>query len=190
QRVVERLIGEARRIRDQGGTPYFSTSRRTPPAVVEALKAGLPDGSRFFEWSPGASDNPYRALLGSADGFLVTGDSISMMVEIVRLRKPLAILDLPTSFLGTLDQSRRRFGRWLFAPVGDSAADRLRSLLGRLVYHSRIIAHTRDFRAFHRLLIDCGLAVAAGQELVPPSGEIPDDLPQIVDRIRQLVGSR
>ena len=35
-------------------------------------------------------------LLGLADGFVVTGDSISMMVEIARLGRPLAIFDLPT----------------------------------------------------------------------------------------------
>ena len=30
------------------------------------------------EWTADAVDNPYRALLGSADGFIVTADSVSM----------------------------------------------------------------------------------------------------------------
>ncbi len=55
-------------------------------------------------------------LLGLADRFIVTGDSISMMVEVTRLGKPLEILPLPCGLLGTLDQVRRSLARWLFNP--------------------------------------------------------------------------
>ena len=84
--VLERLLELAEDAVRQGGTPYLTTSRRTPAALVEALRARLPAAARLFEWTPEAVDNPYLALLAGADGLIVTGDSISMMVEIARLR--------------------------------------------------------------------------------------------------------
>mgnify|MGYP000688776508 CR=1 FL=1 len=67
------------------GSISLTTSPRTPPHTVEVLKNSLPEGARFFEWRRGAPDNPYRGLLGLADGFIVTGDSISMLVEVAKL---------------------------------------------------------------------------------------------------------
>jgi hypothetical protein len=154
---------------------------------VKDLQERLPAGSRLFAWSAEAEENPYMGLLGCADGFIVTGDSISMMVEVVRLHKPLAILSLPTSLLGSVDQLRRSLARWLFAPVDGSFGGRLRNLLARLVYRSGFITHTRDFRAFHQMLIDRGLAVEAGGEIPPCSGEVPDDAARVVERIRALM---
>jgi hypothetical protein len=94
--VLELLVAAARAVVDRGGTPSVTTGRRTPPAVAEALGAKLPAKAKFFRLALEADDNPYRGLLGLADGFVVTGDSISMMVEIARLGRPLAIFDLPT----------------------------------------------------------------------------------------------
>ena len=37
------------------------------------MRDKLPPEAIFFQWQAGAPDNPYRALLGSADGFIVTG---------------------------------------------------------------------------------------------------------------------
>lgn len=187
QRVVDQLIDQAGQIRQQGGTPYFTTSRRTPPQVVASLQQNLPRGCQLFSWSSDASDNPYLGLLGLADGFVVSGDSISMMVEVVRLGKPLAILSLPTSTLGTVDQLRRSLARWLFAPDQPSLGGRLRKSLAGLAYHSGFITHTRDFRAFHRMLIERGLAVASGRGFPQPGGRLPDDVGQVVSRIQALI---
>jgi len=83
-------------VEESGGTLYVSTSRRTPADVVKALQASLPDSALFYCWdADNKKDNPYLALLGLADRFIVTGDSISMMIEIARLGKPLAIFGLP-----------------------------------------------------------------------------------------------
>ena len=187
RRVVAQLIAQARDIGQQGGTAYFTTSRRTPAKVVAALRQRLPPGAQLFAWSSEARDNPYMGLLGLADGFVVTGDSISMMVEVVRLGKPLAILSLPTSLLGSIDQLRRSLARWLFAPDRPSPGARLRKFIAGLVYRSGFITHTRDFRAFHRMLIDNGLAVASGKGFPPPSGKLPDDAGQVVKRIEALL---
>ena len=111
-----------------GGTPYLTTSRRTPARSIEALRARLPASARLFRWTPDAADNPYLGLLGLADGFVVTGDSISMLVEIAACEKPLAILELPCGWLGRFDMLRRRWIRQMFDPerAGGSAPPRRR----------------------------------------------------------------
>ena len=78
-----------------GGSLYLTTSRRTSAAVTEALAAGLPDGATLHRWQADDPDNPYLGLLGLADRFVVTGDSVSMMVEVARLGRPLAIFRFP-----------------------------------------------------------------------------------------------
>ena len=183
--VAERLLELVNQTARAGGTPYLTTSRRTPPDLIEALRPALPEAARLFQWTPDATDNPYLGLLALADGFVVTGDSISMMVEIARLGHPLAILDLPTGRLGGFDQLRRTLTGRLFAPAARPGGVRQR--LAGLLHRTHLLTHTRDFRAFHRLLIDRGLAVRAGAGFSPPRTEAPDDLDLVVARIRSLL---
>jgi uncharacterized protein len=186
--VVRRLVERAAAVAGAGGTPYLTTSRRTPAAVVAALEQALSPGARLFRWRPDAADNPYLGLLGLADGFVVTGDSISMMVEVVRLRRPLAIFDLPTSAAGRLDRLRRTFARMVFEPAARSPAGSWQRRLALALYEMGTIGYTRDFEAFHAMLFEHGLAVPAGRSLAPPSGDVPDDLARVVARIRGLMG--
>jgi hypothetical protein len=148
--------------------------------VAAALKARLPRGAQLFDWTSGAAENPYLGLLGLADGFVVTGDSISMLVEVAQLRKPLAILTPPRSWVGALDQVRRSLARRLFAPSRGTAGGRRRQGLGRMLYRSGLLTQTRDFSGFHKFLIDRGLAVRAGDGFPQPHGSVPDDLPLVV----------
>jgi mitochondrial fission protein ELM1 len=188
--VVAALAAEARAVAGQGGTPYFTTSRRTPDAIVEALRRELPRGTPLFHWAPDAGENPYRALLGLADGFVVTGDSISMQVEVVRARKPLAILPLPSDgMVGALDRWRRGFARRLFSDRGRGPLSAARRALARALFHAGVVKQTRDFPAFHRMLVAQGLAVFAGEPLRPPSGAVPDDLARAAARVRELVAA-
>lgn len=190
KQVADNLLATARWVVDElGGTPYVSTSRRTATVVVETLREGLPAPAEFFEWQADASDNPYKALLGAADGVIVTGDSISMMVETIYLRKPLAIFALPYGSLGRLDQLRRSFARWLFNPHRESVADTLRHYLARAVFHLdyfTLLSSTRDFRYFHQMLVDRGLAVWSGQPFTAVSGDLPEDISAAVSRIEAL----
>jgi mitochondrial fission protein ELM1 len=78
-----------------GGSLYVCASRRTPPALLEALAAAVPAGTPLYRWRPDDPDNPYLALLGLADRFAVTADSVTMMLEVARLGRPLAIAPLP-----------------------------------------------------------------------------------------------
>jgi hypothetical protein len=186
--VIDRVVEVALSITQAGGTPFVTTSRRTPAAAIDELRDRLPAEAEFFIWGKQVTENPYLGLLGLADGFVVTGDSISMMVEVARLRKPLAILSLPTSVLGRMDQIRRSWARWLFSPADGSVGDRLRARFARLVYRTGFITHTRDFRAFHQMLVDTGLAVWAGDGFSPPTGDVPDDAAVVARRIRELMG--
>ncbi len=182
--VTQRLLKIARNVRERGGTPYFTTSPRTPPAATAALRHQLPSGAEFFEWHRGASNNPYHALLGLADEFVVTGESVSMLVEVAQLGRPLAIFPLPFSTLGKLDQLRRRAARWLYRPDQGASLDSLRSRIRSLGSALHLLPRTRDFTAVHDLLIERGLAVSAGGEIPPPQGSLPDDLSGVVARIR------
>ena len=176
-------------VEELGGTPYVTTSRRTTPEVVDVLRTDLPQQAILFEWSEDAEENPYRALLGSADGFIVTADSVSMMVEVIYLRKPLAIFPLPGGWLGRIDQYRRSLAHHLFNPRCESFLDRLRHRVARGVFYIdyfKVLSATRDFRAFHRLLVDKGLAVWAGEPFREPEGELPDDVGVVVRRIESL----
>lgn len=190
RQVADDLVAKARWVVDElAGTPYITTSRRTTPEVLEVLRRDLPEEAVYFEWSADATDNPYRALLGSADGFIVTADSVSMMVEVIYLHKPLAIFPLPGGLLGDLDQGRRSLAHWLFNPKQDTAFDKLRHSVARGVFYVdyfKILCATRDFRAFHRLLVDKGLAVWAGEPFKQPEGELPDDVGEVVKRIEGL----
>lgn len=188
--VARELIETANWVVDDlGGTPYVTTSRRTSPEVVAELREGLPAEAVLYEWSAEAAENPYRALLGSADGFIVTADSVSMMVEVIYLHKPLAIFPLPGGALGSIDQWRRSLAHWLFNPRLESAADRLRHTVARGVYYIdvfKVLCATRDFRAFHRLLVDKGLAVWAGEPFADANVALPDDVGKVVQRIEGL----
>jgi uncharacterized protein len=182
--VTERLLALIGQVAATGGTPYVTTSRRTPHATIEALQARLPPAARLFRWTPDAPDNPYLGLLGLADGFVVTGDSISMLVEIAGLRKPLAILELPCGWFGRLDMMRRRWIRQMFEP---RSGGRLRRALAMALYGIGVINHTRDFAAFYDLLVERGLAVRAGEGFPQPRGEVPDELSLVVARIKALL---
>jgi uncharacterized protein len=182
-RVSGQLCRLAAGIAAAGGTPYVTTSRRTPHAVVDALRSELPLGAQLFEWTPEGADNPYHALLGLADGFIVTGDSVSMLAEVVRARKPLAILPLPHGRLGAIDQARRSLLRRLYRP----GSGRILQFAMVAACRAHLLDATRDFRAFHQMLFERGLAVRAGEPLVPPRGALPDDLPLVVARINALM---
>jgi len=194
-RVARRLVGEAERVVAAGGTPWITTSRRTTADVVAVLKRDLPAQARLHTFSADAApgDNPYLALLGTADAFTVTADSISMQVEVLRLGKPLAILPLPAGRFGAPDLWRRRVASWLNNPAGAGLLHRARRSLARGLYRVDVfglVSVTRDFEAFHRELVARGLATWVGQPASPrvvgSRGALPDDLDEVVQRIRAL----
>jgi mitochondrial fission protein ELM1 len=154
-----------------GGSLFITTSRRTPDAVVDYLQQHKPSDSTLYCWQPDDSNNPYFALLGLADYFVVTGDSLSMMVEIARLGKPLAILPLPEQggcIVHAIRQAVMAIRRSLrYLPGG-------------------YFGYIRDLGLAHQYLLENGLASTVGQPFVAPGGALEDQLSQVVARIKQL----
>jgi mitochondrial fission protein ELM1 len=190
--VTDQLLAQVTRLlAESGGTLYVSTSRRTPPAVVERLRHGLPAGAPFYGWTPASQDNPYLGLLGLADRFIVTGDSVSMLVEVARLGKPLAIFPLPVQRNGW-QRWRQTVLHWL---TPDSGRRGPLAALGQRLYRLGVFGYARDLTAIHRLLIERGLAVQLGTPFLLPraplAGELSElpELPQVVARIRALLAA-
>jgi hypothetical protein len=147
-----------------------------------------------FDWARPEGENPYTGLLALGDRFVVTGDSISMQVEVARLGKPLEILPLPFGWLGRLDDARRRLAAWMFQPARDnSPAEATRLAMARGLYHLRLMQQTRHFPRFHQILVDRGLASWAGEAEAEHTADqqistaSADDVTRILARIDPLL---
>lgn len=194
--VLRRLRVRIEAVLAEGGTPYLVGSRRTPDGFMRDLAAGLPDRLRVYDWAAPVGENPYAGLLALAEHFVVTGDSISMQVEVARLGKSLEILPLPTGWLGGLDNARRRAASWLFHPPRDAGiSERARIALARGLYRLRLMPQTRHFSSFHQMLVERGLAQWFAEDGSARALRVPDpasveadaDMMRILGRIDRLV---
>jgi hypothetical protein len=183
--TARRLLEQAIGLPGGTGTLVVVTSRRTPQNIVTALSAHLPPDARLYPWTSDPRLNPYGALLGLADRFIVTGDSISMMVEVARLRKPLAIAPLPLRAAPWIRAEQAMARRFRSAAANGSAFwQRLQTFL-----HGRGIApFARDIPGFHAMLFQSGLAVPLGQPFPSQPGSPSDGLAVAAARIRALFG--
>lgn len=154
-----------------GGSLLLSSSARTPPAVVDAVAAGLRAPRRLYRWRPDDPDNPYLGFLAVADRVVVTSDSMSMLVEATATGKPVLIFDLAGNEGGSRPTRRSllfRLGRWL-------GPSRLR----------------RDVGEIHRGQVAAGRAVWLGQPWAPGAAPPPlDDAARAAARVRALFGHR
>lgn len=160
------------------GHLYISTSRRTPETVTQALKQHLPPNATLYCWSPETNDNPYFALLGLAEQFIVTGDSVSMMVEVARRQRPLFIYSPPVKqpLRWRVQQS---LSRWLMKS-GKTAR--------KWLYKLGLIRYSRDLFAFHALLYQQGFAAPLGtKKPTAPVNAPEDEVSKVVHRIRQIL---
>jgi mitochondrial fission protein ELM1 len=183
--TVRILLREARTIltRDAGSLAVV-TSPRTPPDAEATLSEGLPQGALFFPWRSKAP-NPYVGLLALADRCIVTGDSLSMIVETARAGKPLAIAPVYPSSRPAL---------WLLEASGlaprafdPRRRDRATRLLRRLAAIGAS-GGSRDTARLHRYLCDNAWAVPLGQPFLMPPASPPDDSAAVAARIRELLG--
>lgn len=74
-----RLLDGLDRLVASGASLAVTASRRTPPALAEAVAARFA-APRHFVWD-GTGENPYTAMLALADAVVVTQDSTNMMSE-------------------------------------------------------------------------------------------------------------
>lgn len=68
-------------------------SRRTSDELTQAVKSNLECDFKLFDWEKVHDTNPYLAILGYADFFIITGDSVSMISECCSTGKPVYIFD-------------------------------------------------------------------------------------------------
>jgi uncharacterized protein len=95
------------------GAIFVSTSRRTSESAAAAAEAALRPQDRLYRWQADTDRNPYFGLLAHGDTFTVTSDSLSMLTEVARLGRPLAIAAPEAS------PWRRLAGRFGFGPARD-----------------------------------------------------------------------
>jgi mitochondrial fission protein ELM1 len=136
--------------RTHGVSLAVTPSRRTPPAVVAAVRAALA-GVPAWLWD-GTGENPYFGLLGLADAVIVTADSVSMITEAAVTGRPVHVLPLPGpggKFAAFQDHMTRRgitrpftgaYERWTYAPLDDMA--RAAAAIRRLLDERGAMAHT------------------------------------------------
>ena len=148
----------------------------------------FPPAANSFAGGRNATDNPYHALLGLADRFVVTGDSISMLVEVARTGKPLAIFSLPVQH-GPWPRVRARLARTFQPAPGDGRAGPL-GWLGDALYNVGLVHYSREFEALHHSLVDGGFATILGEPFRAASATPPDDVARVVGRIRALFNLR
>lgn len=82
-RDIDALAEIARSVLASGRGLMVTPSRRTPPALMEAIRtrvAGSGLGAAAFLWD-GAGDNPYPQILAQAQAIVVTADSVNMVGE-------------------------------------------------------------------------------------------------------------
>lgn len=167
-----------------GGSLHVVTSRRTPPETIAAIASALPNGAVLHRWESAGADNPYVGLLAHGDRFVVTGDSVSMLVEVARLGKPLAVAPLRVANR-TVANSLRRFhvpdetAYWMAASA-QQAADGFLRLIG-------LDSSARDFTLLHDFLYQKGWAVPLGAPFVTPSDPPADDTAIAAGRLVALL---
>lgn len=179
------LVDRVRNATRDEGSLYFTTSRRTSRDVSHALQQALPPQARLFTWSPEAEehDNPYLALLGLADRYVVTADSVSMAVETARRGRPLAIARLPIAG-GALGRSLQRLQRNIVRaaarhPRFESAQQRL--------FDWGLLGYTRDFDSFHRSLRQSGWATFLEEGFRAPEHPVEDSADTAARAVRALL---
>ncbi|MFO0691060.1 MAG: ELM1/GtrOC1 family putative glycosyltransferase [Myxococcota bacterium] len=182
--LLEAARADARR---SGGALFVTTSRRTPAAVVDWLRGACAGGEvlHVFDAAAAPETNPYHALLGLAEHFIVTTDSLSMMVEVARLGKSLALFALENDE-GPVERALERVG--LIRPL-EPRRDPIPAggWLSRTLYRLGLPIHSRDLSAIPRRLVERGLACWLGDPRVAPKAGADDEVERVAERVRALV---
>jgi uncharacterized protein len=118
-------------LRATGGSAVVTPSRRTGGAGIALLRERLWNVPAVI-WDM-TGDNPYFAYLATADAFLVTADSVSMISEAAATGRPVHIIELEggdakfARFHATMRSSgitrpfAGRIESWDYAPLDDTA---------------------------------------------------------------------
>jgi mitochondrial fission protein ELM1 len=86
QRIVV-LAGHLDRIAAQAGKDLLiSGSPRTSPELYDALASALQCRHQLYRWAPNDPGNPWERMVMGSSNSIVTGDSISMLSQLVAAR--------------------------------------------------------------------------------------------------------
>jgi uncharacterized protein len=187
-RAAERLARQASSLAiTGGGSLLISTSPRTPPATIDTLCAHLTVPFYVFRWRKEATENPFHAMLATADSIIVTGDSMSMLAEACATGRRVYIFDLGEGDTSMRPRARESAPR----PAGNHKAPgpRAKALVLRVVKRLTPARLSRDIRVIHAYFVDSGAAVWLGDEF--PGGAprpLADGIAQVVDRVRAMFG--
>lgn len=89
--VIRDFADRLRQMAQTGASFMVTPSRRTPPALLQAVKEAL-DGADAHIWD-GTGENPYLAMLATADHLVVTADSVNMIGEALITGKPVYVFE-------------------------------------------------------------------------------------------------
>lgn len=87
-RVFEQVAAQ---VRAEGGSVLATTSRRTPPALVGALRKAFVGVPQVIWGDGGDGVNPYAGLLGWAHRVVVSPDSVNLLSEACATRVPVCV---------------------------------------------------------------------------------------------------
>ena len=181
--TAEKIIRQVVRT-TPSGTIIVLTSRRTTPAITQAIKRTLPISAPLFSWTSDPAANPYLAMLGLAKRFVVSGDSISMLAEVAWLGKPLAIAALPLSRNPLIRLEQEIGSRFRAAAIDGSG---MWSLMKRQIYRYGFAPLARDIPSLHSMIIEAGLARMLGDPICNAGSGPTDNMAETFTRIRQML---
>lgn len=190
-RAARALCEKVRTSTNREGCLYFCTSRRSSRALVDALRKGVaerPRQERLYVWSAADEENPYLALLGLADRFVVTGDSLSMMLEVAQLSKPLALF-LPPHGLRPRSLLARGSRPFLYRWDEDAQRFEPRGVTNAL-FALGCINYARDLGAIHHQLLSSGRAAVLGEGFASRPEPLELQIGRVVERVNGLMGGQ
>jgi mitochondrial fission protein ELM1 len=187
--TAARLFEQAlERAKNQGGSLMISTSRRTPKPALDILRGAARAASErilFYEWKPEATDNPYIALLADGDEFAITPDSISMLVEVARLGRPVAIA--PHTRYRTISKELRNSAKRVFHGQVGQPPSALREFVSDLASLFGL-KYVRDLGSVSERMIERGWAAHFPAFRGGLGEPLPDeDFDRLVERVRGFV---
>jgi mitochondrial fission protein ELM1 len=139
-----------KQVRETGGSAWLLDSPRTPSNTIPILEQSMDVPSSFVHWR-GEGKKAYRALLASADRFIVTEDSASMTTEALLRDRPVSVFELPTR----PDWSRRFASAWRIA--AERAPSSITARIFETVIDFGMLTAVRDVRLLQRALRNAGM---------------------------------
>jgi mitochondrial fission protein ELM1 len=121
--TARRLGREASALaRMMGASLLVSTSARTGKAACRALEEAIDVPCLFYRFRPDDADNPHLGFLALADSVIVTGDSMSMLMEACDTGRPVYMFEFgggPAAMHGPRSADPRIHQWWRWSQLKD-----------------------------------------------------------------------